>query len=102
MKTLLQYRLYAKSNKDIQKITIITRPTSWLADSMYVCVCVSCFFCSPSCHMSRVTLKKYEYIYFYFIFKKIYLKVVELVGGGSVVNKATPSSLVRAISSVSI
>ena len=50
--------------------------------------CVTCHMSRVTCHMSRVT---YIYIFFYFLFFFLY-KLVELVGGGSVINGATPSS----------
>ena len=49
-----------------------------------------------TCHVSPVTLKIKikEIIPIFFIIQKKLDKVVELVGGGSVINGATPSSFI--------
>ena len=53
---------------------------------------VTCHVSRVTCHMSRVIL----FFFFYFIYLFFFFldKVVELIGGGSVINGATPSSLV--------
>ena len=63
--------------------------------------CVTCHMSRVTGHVSRVTChvspvkcqkKKYIYIYIFFYVKKLD-KLVELAGGASVINGATPSSL---------
>ena len=51
---------------------------------------VTCHMSRVTCHMSRVMCHFLFFIFFYLIFFPD--KVVELIGGGSVINGATPSS----------
>ena len=64
--------------------------------------CVMCHMSPVTCHVSRITChmshvkKNYIYIYFFLIILQKKLdKVVELVGGGSVINRPAPSSFNR-------
>ena len=85
---------------------------SWNFERMFTphhVSCVTCHISRVTCHLSPVTChvspahvtcqkyiflhfhyKKNIYIYYFFTLQKIFDKVVELVGGGSVINGAYP------------